>query len=315
MGRRKSIAVESRMCISMKTKRNLFALSILGPMSIWFVIFMFLPIVNVVIYSFTNAHMAYSDFRFVGLDQYIKMFTRDTIFPIALKNTIKAVIYVVPTTVILSVTLALGLNSVGKRTGKILTFVFFLPSIISMVAICLVWKWIYHQQYGILNAALKFLDLPIQPFLASSNQALICLCIVQVWSLIGYYAVILLAAIRGIDLSLYEAAEVDGATPIRKIFYITIPLIKQNILFVGVMATTQGFMMFTPVKVLTDGTPGTSTTVLMLHIMNRGINNSDIAYASAMSIVLMGIILLFSLLQWILTRERKQKKRGVQYEK
>lgn len=296
--------------ISIKAKRNLFALSILGPVSLWFFIFMFLPIIMVVVYSFTNAHMAYGDFKFVGIQQYLKMFTEDTIFPIAMKNTLKAVIYVVPATVLLSITLAMGLNSVGKRTGKILTFVYFLPSIISMVAICLVWKWLYHQQYGIINAFLKFLHLPQQPFLASSNQALICLSIVQIWALIGYYAVILLAAIRGIDHSLYEAAEVDGATPIKKAIHITIPLIKQNILFVGVMATTQGFMMFTPVKVLTDGTPGTSTTVLMLHIMNRGINNSDLAYASAMSIILMVIILCFSLVQWMLTREKGEKKEG-----
>lgn len=268
---------------------------------------MILPIFSVVFYSFTNVNMAFSDWRFVGFSQYIKMFTEDTLFPIAVLNTVKSVLVIVPMTVVLSVTLALGIHSIKSGLNKFFTFVYFLPSIISMVAICMVWKWLYHQQYGIINTFLGFFGIPPQQFLNSGSQALFCLCIIQVWTLIGYYAVILVAAIKGIDLSLYEAAEVDGANGWKKTFYITLPLIRQNIFFVCIMSTTQAFMIFTPVKVLTDGMPGTSTYVLMLHIMNRGINNNDIAYASAMSLVLMGIILAFSLLQRLAAREKKEE--------
>lgn len=289
-----------------KQRRRLFVLSILVPLCIWFFVFMILPIISIVFYSFTDYNMAYSSWKFVGADQYIKMFTGDPLFPIAVWNTVKAAVVIVPLTVLLSLTLALGINSVKERANKIFTFIYFLPSIVSMVAICMVWKWMYHQQFGIINAVLGFFGAAPQKFLNSSDQALVCLCIIQVWALIGYYAIILATAIRGIDTSLYEAAEVDGASGWRKTFYITLPLIKQNLFFVCVMATTQAFMIFTPVKVLTDGMPGTSTYVLMLHIMNRGINNNDIAYASAMSLVLMGIILVFSLLQRLLVRERKE---------
>jgi len=292
--------------LNRKNRRRLFAFSILAPLSLWFLIFMILPIVSVLFYSFTNANMAYPDWKFVGFDQYIKMFTRDTLFPVAVKNTVKSALIIMPATVVLSVTLALGINAVSEGYGKVLTFVYFLPSIISMVAVCMVWKWLYHQQYGILNAVLKFFGFPAQKFLNSSSQALVCLCVIQIWVLIGYYAVILLAAIRGIDISLYEAAKVDGAGSFQRTFRITLPLIRQNIFFVCVMATTQAFMIFTPVKVLTDGMPGTSTYVLMLHIMNRGINNSDVAYASAMSLVLMGIILIFSLIQKLVVREKEE---------
>lgn len=291
--------------VTRKMRRTFFVLSILVPICIWFFIFMILPIFNVVFYSFTNSHMAYSDWKFVGFEQYIKMFTKDTLFPVAIWNTIKSVLIIVPLTVVLSVTLALGIHAVKSKLNKLFTFVYFLPSIISMVAICMVWKWLYHEQYGIINAFLGLFGIPAQKFLGSSSQALFCLCVIQVWALIGYYAVILVAAIRGIDLSLYEAAEVDGANGWRKTFFITLPLIRQNIFFVCIMATTQAFMFFTPVKVLTDGMPGTSTYVLMLHIMNRGINNSDIAYASAMSLILMMIILVFSLIQRLVIREDK----------
>lgn len=107
---------------------------------------------------------------------------------------------------------------------------------------------------------------------------------------------------RGIDKAVYEATDVNGVTGNAKFFKITLLLIKNNILFVCIMTTTVAFMFFTPVKILTDGTPGTSTMVLLLHILNKGIKNSDIGYASAMS-----IILSFCLVQWLITKERKEK--------
>jgi ABC-type sugar transport system permease subunit len=202
--------------------------------------------------------------------------------------------------------LATGLNSVSKFFREYFTFVYFLPSIISMVAISLVWQWLYHQHFGLINAILLFLGFEAQPFLNSSEQALLCLCIVEVWSIMGYYAVILLAAIRDIDLSLYEAARIDGANAAKQFRYITLPMIQPSLLFVLIMSTIASFMIFTPVKVLTDGAPGTSTMVLMLHILNRGIKNSDIGYAAAMSILLLLIILSVSLIQWALARENKR---------
>lgn len=293
----------------LKKGSRMFLAAVLVPTFIWFLLFFIIPFISVFIYSFTNAHMAYSDMKFVGLDQYVKAFTQDTTFMIAIKNTVVAALIIVPSTVILAILLAAGLNSLGNKSRQTFTFVYFLPSVISTVAISLVWDWLYSKSYGLFNAILIVLGMKPQLFLTSPAQALICLCIVQIWAIFGYYAVILLAAMRGIDRSLYEAADIDGAGSIPKFFKITLPLIKNNILFVCVMTTTVAFMFFTPVKILTDGTPGTSTVVLLLHIMNRGIKNSDIGYASAMSIVLMGIILLFSAVQWMITKERKERPR------
>jgi len=294
---------------SRRFQRKLFIWGGLTPILIWFVIFMFLPIIMVFIYSFTNAHMAFSDYKFVGLSQYIKMFTKDPILLIALWNTVKAVLFIVPGTIVLATLLAVALNSVAKALREVFTFIYFLPSIISMVAISLVWQWLYHQHYGLINAFLTALGFEAQPFLNSTAQALFCLCVVEIWSIMGYYAVILLAAIRDIDLCLYEAAQIDGATGAKQFRYITLPMIQPSLLFVGIMSTISAFMIFTPVKVLTDGAPGTSTMVLMLHILNRGIKSSDIGYASALSILLLAIILTVSLLQWILSRESKREGR------
>lgn len=286
--------------------RRIFLACVLIPTFIWFFIFFIIPFISVIYYSFTNAHMAYSDAKFVGFDQYIKAFG-DSTFRIALQNTVIAAIIIVPFTIVLSILLAAGLNAVGNRMRQFLTFVYFLPSVISTVAVSLVWDWLYNKNFGLFNAILLALGFEAQPFLTSASQALACLCIVQIWAVFGYYAVILLASIRGIDRGLYEAAEIDGAGTLAKFFKITLPLIKNTILFVCIMTTTVAFMFFTPVKILTDGTPGTSTEVLLLHIMKKGIDNSDVGYASAMSIILMLIILFFSAVQWIITKERKVK--------
>lgn len=288
--------------------RRIFLVCVLVPTFVWFLLFFIIPFISVIYYSFTDAHMAYSDTEFVGFDQYIKAFS-DSTFRIALQNTVVAAVIIVPATIVLSILLAAGLNAVGNRMRQFLTFVYFLPSVISTVAVSLVWNWLYSKNYGLFNAVLQALGFKAQPFLTSASQALACLCIVQIWCVFGYYAVILLAAMRGIDRGLYEAAEIDGAGSLAKFFRITLPLIKNSILFVCIMTTTVAFMFFTPVKILTDGTPGTSTEVLLLHIMKKGIDNSDVGYASAMSIVLMLIILFFSGIQWILTKERKAKEK------
>jgi len=295
--------------------RNLFLLGVLGPTFIWFLLFFIIPLFSVIVYSFTNAHMAYSNFKFVGFDQYIKAFTRDATFITAFKNTVMAAVVIVIFTLILSLLLAAGLNSLGDKMREIFTFIYFLPSVISTVAISLVWDWLYSRNYGLFNAILKALGFPAQPFLTSTKQALICLCVIQIWAIFGYYAVVLLAAMRSIDKNMYEAADIDGAGGTAKFFRITLPLIKNNIIFVAIMSTTVAFMFFTPVKLLTDGTPGTSTMVILLHIMNKGIKNSDMGYSSAMSIILMLVILFFSLIQWILGREKddldkRSRKRG-----
>ena len=291
-------------------RRRIFVWSVLAPVLAWFVIYMFLPIISVVFYSFTNAKMQYGDFSFVGLNQYVKMFTQDPIIPIALWNTVRAVLIIVPFVLVLSLLLAVGLNAM-KRSREVFTFIYFLPSVVPMVAICLVWSWLYHPQYGLFNAFLKMMGLPAQKFIQDSGQALQSISAVEIWYTFGYYAVILLAAIRSISPDLFEAADIDGANAWHKFRKIVIPMIKPNMVFVLIMSTISAFMLFTPVDVLTmgRGTPGTSTMVLMLHIKVQGIQLGETGYTSAVSILLLTIILTISMVQWFLSRENKREGR------
>lgn len=292
--------------IPRKTKRNLFVLAVLGPFAVWMLIYMLIPLVNVIIYSFTDAKMAYDDFSFVGLYQFKKLFTNSTAI-ISILNTVKAALIIMPISLVLAMLAALGLNALSDRFRGFYTFAYFLPNIMSMTAVCLVWRWLYHDQYGIFNVILEWLGIGKQQFLKSSEQALASLCAIHIWTIFGYYAVILLSAMRGIDKSLYEAADISGANAVAKFFYITLPMMKNQLLFVCIMLTTSAFMFFTPAKVITNGTPGTSTMVLLLYIYQQGIERGDIAFSCAASLILMLIILFFSLVQWVLSRERKPK--------
>lgn len=294
-----------------QNRRRMFVWAILIPVLAWFMVYMFIPIVSVFVYSFTNAKMQYGDFRFVGLDNYIKMFTTDPLIPIALRNTVSAVLMILPGTLLLAIGLAAGLNAVGNRTREAFTFVYFLPSVVPMTAIALVWSWLYHPQYGLLNAMLRGIGLSPQQFIQSSGQALASISVVEVWYIFGYYAVILLAAMRGVSAEVLEAADIDGASPSRKFWSITLPMIKPSVIFVSIMSTIGAFMLFTPVDVLTygRGTPGTSTMVLMLKVKIDGIQLGNTGYASAISILLLVIILIISLIQWIMSKEGKREGR------
>ena len=159
-----------------KAKRNAFVLAVLIPFAAWMLVYMLIPLVSVIFYSFTNAKMAYDDFRFVGLYQFQKMFSNTTA-RISIVNSVKAAVIIMPISLAMSLLTAAGLNALSDRFRNLYTFVYFLPNIMSMTAVCLVWRWLYHNQYGIFNAILQFFGLPKQQFLQSSSQVMLCLCI------------------------------------------------------------------------------------------------------------------------------------------
>lgn len=305
--------------LSREKRRLLFVAATIIPLLVWLTVYFLIPIFTMVIYSFTNAHMAYDDFTFVGLQNYIRLFS-DPMYLVAIKNTFISVLVIVPASVVLSVLTAVALNAMTNWLRQFFTFAYFMPSLLSMTAVCLVWRWLYNPSYGLLNVVLNFFGLEPQQFIHSSAQALYSLCVIQIWSIFGYYAVILLTAIRGVDRSIYDAAKVDGATGIQCFFRVTLPLIKNSILFVTVMVTNSAFMFFTPIKLLTKGGPGTSTTTLLYYVTRNGIEQGNLGIGSAGSMVLMAMILCVSGIQFLLTNERapkpvKERSRNTQVKK
>ncbi|WP_223588255.1 carbohydrate ABC transporter permease [Neobacillus bataviensis] len=283
-----------------------FILVVLIPTAVWFFTFMFYPIFLTFKNSFTDANLAYNDESFIGLENYKRLLS-DPSFHIALKNTIFAVLYIVPTTIALSLTAALLLNSFNKKIRETFTLFYFLPVVTSMVAISIVWSWLYNPSYGLFNYLLNLLGLPTQGFLTSPKQSLPSISVIQIWKDVGFYTVILLASLRTIPKTYYEAATVDGANRFHIFRYITLPLMKPILIFVGIVSTIGAFKIFDPIKVITDGGPGNSTMVLVLYIIRQGITNSEIGYASAIAVVMFVIVLFITLIQWFLTRSDKNE--------
>lgn len=281
-----------------------FIFAVLSPALIWLFVFMFYPIFLVFKKSFYNSNLAFNVDKFIGLENYQRLLT-DKIFHIALKNTIFAVIYIVPPTVILSLLVAVLLNSFRDKTREFFTPIYFLPVVTSMVAISVVWQWLYDPSYGLFNYILSLAGISQQGFVNSSDQALKSISVIQVWRDVGFYAVIFLAAIRGIPKALYEAANIDGASRIQKFKYITVPMLKPTIIFVTIVSTIRAFKVFIPIKVMTNGGPGNSTMVLVLYIIRKGIENMEIGYASALSVVMFGIVMIITFIQWILSGREK----------
>ena len=281
--------------------RNVFILSGLIPVAIWVVLFAAYPMVIAMIRGFTNWSLASNRIDFIGLTNFLRM-PDDRVFLIALKNTIMAVVIVTPLTVLLALLAATAFNTVPNLTRQMFTPIYFLPSVVSMVAIASVWRWLYHSSFGLINYFFGFFGISPQPFLRDPAQALPSVLAMMIWGGIGYFAVILLAAIKSIPKVFYEAAIVDGANGFQKFIFITVPLLTPSILFTSIMSVIGTFQVFVPISVMTGGGPGDASMVLGLYIYRVAINRLEMGYATAISMVLFVIIMAITVLQWKFVR-------------
>lgn len=250
--------------------RNMFIFIGLLPALLWMYYFVAYPMVMAFIKSFYNWNLSSKTDAFIGLKNYQAMLA-DKVFITSFTNTILAVIYVVPATIILSLLIAALLNAVSDRTREIFTPLYFLPVITSAVAVSAVWKWLFHPGFGLINYLLQLVGLPSQKFLTSPVQALPSVSVVAIWGNIGYFAVILLAALKSIPNVYYEAAVIDGAKGLKVFRHITVPLLKPTLLFTSIMAIIGTFQIFVPIQIMTNGGPGNSTNVLALYIFSSAL--------------------------------------------
>ncbi|NOU72479.1 ABC transporter permease subunit [Paenibacillus sp. LMG 31458] len=234
---------------------------------------------------------------FVGLANYADLL-RDKNFITSFINTIYFVAGTVPLIVILSLIFAVLLN---MRIKGIVFFrgVYFLPTITSGVAIAVIWKWIYKSDSGLLNSVLYQLGLPMPDWLNNSKYAMLAIIIMSIWKSLGSNIVIMLAGLQSIPSSLYEAAQIDGATNFQKFRYITIPLASPTLFFISVISIINSFQVFEQVLVLTKGGPGNATLVMVYYIYRQAFENFRIGYSSAMAYVLFLVILAITVIQWI----------------
>jgi multiple sugar transport system permease protein len=241
-----------------------------------------------------------------GVYQWLNIVKDNGDFVKALWNTAYYVILYVPANIFLALLVALLLNRL-KLFRALLRTSYFMPFVTSVVAISLVWQWIYNDQFGLLNYALSLLGLPKEAWLKNEVWTIPTIAIMSIWKTIGYNAIIFLAGLQSIDKFYYEAADIDGATNPQKFFYITWPLLSPMTFFVLIVSVIGAFKVFTQVYVLYQGVPGpynNSGLTIVYYIFNEFYGDQQMGLASAAAYVLFGIILIFTLIQFRASRKR-----------
>jgi multiple sugar transport system permease protein len=261
-----------------------------------------LPLVQSIMFSFYKIAPGGAR-EFVGLRLYERVLT-DPTFWTAVGNTLQLLLISVPATVILSLAIALGLNRISSlRWRNVWASMYFLPFATSLVAAALIWQWIYDPINGFLNYALSFVGIPPQKWLQSLSQVLPAIAAVSVWVRIGFDTMIFLAALQAIPEEYYEAANIDGASAVQRLRYITLPLLNAQIIMVCILELIFNFKMFDQVYATTQGGPaGASQTIIML-LYDTAFKYFRFGDASVMAVFVFVTLMTVTLLQWRLFRK------------
>lgn len=263
-----------------------------------YIFFRLIPIVLALLLSFSKWSFAQGirGINMVGLYHY-KQLLKDPIFLAAFVNTIVYAGVMVPMSIILALVFGVLLNEYVFGKG-FLRLAFYMPYVSSMVAVALVWMVLFLPAYGPINNFLRGIGIVNPPrWINASNTSLLSIIIVGVWQSLGYNIIIVLAGLQGISRSLYESADIDGTNVIQKFFKITIPSLSSTMFFLIMISFIRSFQVFTPVKVMTQGGPGNSTSVLVWYIYQSAFLQSNIGYASALSWVLFLLVFIFTVVR------------------
>jgi ABC-type sugar transport system permease subunit len=259
-----------------------------------------LPLVSSFYYAFTE-WSGYSEPTWVGLAN----FRRALADPVHLSAYLHVTLYILGTLVFevgFGLVMAVLLNS--DRFGfSIMRGMFFSPMVLSMTAAGVLWAFVLDYRLGLLNSVLRGLGLEdwAQPWLSQGETALVAIMFVSGWRFAGFYMIIFFAALRRIPRSIYEAATLDGATPVKQFFTITLPLLRQQMLTCVLLAVTGGFAGFDLFFTMTNGGPFNATEVPATWIIRQGFDNNQLGYATAMTVILAVVVLVVALIYLRLT--------------
>lgn len=281
---------QDRKTMPMELRNTLVGMSFILPNFIGFALLVLVPVVFSFLLSFMEWD-GFTEIKFAGLSNFVKIFD-DRVFRAALVQTLEYSFFTVALSLIAALGLALLVNHKLKGIAFFRSAIFF-PYVASVVAVGAVWKAMFMKSGGPVNVALSAIGVAEQylpGWFSSTDWALAGVIIVSVWRNMGYFMIIYLAALQGIPQSLYEAATTDGATGWQKLKYITLPMLTPNHFFVFMMLTINSFKAFDLIFVLTEGGPGTATTLLSMYIYNQSFSYMRYGMASAASMILFLII-------------------------
>ncbi|WP_434132540.1 carbohydrate ABC transporter permease [Methylocaldum sp. GT1BB] len=277
----------------------------LAPALILIVVFFFLPVAASLLLSFTDFDIyALGDherLRFVALDNYLRLLG-DPLFWTALKNTLYFVLVGGPLSVAVSLGAALLVNHRLVRFKGLFRSLLFLPVVTTLVAIAVVWRYLYHPRYGFLNYLLGLLGLDTVDWLGDPDWAMPAIILMAIWKNFGFNMIIFIAGLQSIPVRLYEAAVIDGASTWRQFRHITLPMLAPTFVFVTVITMIGYFQLFAEPYVMTQGGPANSTLSVALLMFQEGFRWWNLGYAAAVAFTLFLIILTGTVLQLRLRR-------------
>jgi multiple sugar transport system permease protein len=292
--------VKTNLLISKKysrNKRNLFyGLLFSGPAILGFFIFTFVPLLAVIVLSLTDYKLFNSKLSFVGIDNYIRMFTgKDPYFYKSAKATLLYVIIGTPSFIIFSFSLAMLLNQKIKGLA-LFRAIFYLPYIVPAVATSMIWMWMFNPDLGILNNILSSVGIPKSLWIYDEATVIPSVVLVVLWTT-GNYMLIFLAGLKAIPEHYYEAIEIDGGNSWHKFIYITIPMVTPAIFFNTIMGFITTFQVFNEAYILTQGGgPNNASLFFVFNIWRQSFKYQEMGYACALSLLLFLFILLFTLI-------------------
>ena len=254
--------------------------------------------------SFLGGSIISKNPKFVGFDNYNALIESKDFHEVLMNTGIYTLITVV-LTMVLSIVIAVWLN--GKKNKKLneitQTFIF-TPHIISVVSVSTLFLWLMDSKNGFFNAIITGLGFEPYPFLSSPDTALFSMSLVMVWKGLGYYVLLIMAALQNIPTSVYEAAEMDDTPVLRTFFKITLPMISPTILFTSVVAVIASFKVFDSVSIMTGGGPLNSTNTLVYYIYDFAYNYGKPGQACAAGIVLLFFVVVVTYVQFLVGKKR-----------
>ena len=279
--------------INYRWRIRLWGVAFVAPTIVYFLVFKYGPMLWAMGLSFTSYDMMKPP-RWVGLENYGSI-VRDPIFRAALLNTL---VYIAGSTVFITVVglgLALGINTRG-RGRRVCMSGMFLTNIMPILAVCLVWRFLFHP-HGLVNQLLRPFGFGRIDWLTDSTLAMPAIILVTVWRFAPYFMVVFLAGLLAIPPEYYEAAEIDGADLLRRFRYLTLPLLMPVTFFVVVVAALLSARIFLMPYIITGGGPGNATRVLSMLIYETGFSYMKMGRAAAISVVLFAIVMVLTVIQ------------------
>lgn len=274
------------------------AVFFLLPVGIPLILFWVIPNLISLCISFTDWDFMTSDFNFVGLDNYINLFTQDS-FIQALLNTFYFGIGTVAPTIVLGLGFALFFRK-NFRGSAIYKLMIFSPWVTPTVAVSIVWSLLYEPEYGAINKVLEFFGIPGLEWLKSSETAMLAVIIVTVWKLVGWTMIFYIGALEKVPDSLYEAASIDGANSWQKFRSVTLPMVSSTTFFLVVVNTIVSMQAYDQIKILTQGGPSGSTRTLLYLFFQQAFEQFDMGSATAIAFIILIITILLSVINKII---------------